>query len=247
MTTPITKEHDLRAFITGFLTDPAQDERSKNSMTAQVFRIALAAMDAELVAVINGAREPVLYGEHIGIAIGTHLYAAPPAPVVPDEMEPNVEAIKRVLPTSNPDEYAACIGADMWNACRAAILNHSENERDMVERVSQSYRLREGVAALRNSGIEIDAVKVLAELENGNSPAIPDAWIAVSERMPEMHTPVWCFGSIPEVSGKEFGFEGWLTMGGFVAENNSSSPGGCEKAIVTHWMPLPAEPQREGK
>lgn len=45
-----------------------------------------------------------------------------PAPVVPDEMESTVEAIKRVLPTSNPDEYAACIGADMWNACRAAML-----------------------------------------------------------------------------------------------------------------------------
>lgn len=45
-----------------------------------------------------------------------------PAPVVPDVMEPTIEAIKRILPTSNPDEYAACIGADMWNACRAAML-----------------------------------------------------------------------------------------------------------------------------
>ncbi len=43
-------------------------------------------------------------------------------PVVPDVMEPTIEAIKRILPTSNPDEYAACIGADMWNACRAAML-----------------------------------------------------------------------------------------------------------------------------
>ncbi|MCW9908936.1 DUF551 domain-containing protein [Escherichia coli] len=42
----------------------------------------------EPVAVINGAREPVLYGEHIGIAIGTHLYAAPPAPVTPDGWNP---------------------------------------------------------------------------------------------------------------------------------------------------------------
>lgn len=42
---------------------------------------------------------------------------------VPDKIEPTVEAIKRVLPTSNPDEYAACIGADMWNACRAAMLD----------------------------------------------------------------------------------------------------------------------------
>ncbi|HBY5110655.1 TPA: hypothetical protein MIV64_14050 [Klebsiella pneumoniae] len=52
------------------------------------------------------------------------LYRHPqPAPVVPDVMEPTIEAIKRILPTSNPDEYAACIGADMWNACRAAMLN----------------------------------------------------------------------------------------------------------------------------
>lgn len=51
------------------------------------------------------------------------LYTSPqPAPVVPDVMEPTIEAIKRILPTSNPDEYAACIGADMWNACRAAML-----------------------------------------------------------------------------------------------------------------------------
>ncbi|MFV6742553.1 hypothetical protein ACNPIK_05045 [Klebsiella pneumoniae] len=55
---------------------------------------------------------------------GTKLYRhAQPAPVVPDVMEPTIEAIKRILPTSNPDEYAACIGADMWNACRAAMLS----------------------------------------------------------------------------------------------------------------------------
>ncbi|MBE0114579.1 hypothetical protein FOT85_22650 [Klebsiella michiganensis] len=52
-----------------------------------------------------------------------NIYTAPqPEPVVPDVMEPTIEAIKRILPTSNPDEYAACIGADMWNACRAAML-----------------------------------------------------------------------------------------------------------------------------
>lgn len=52
------------------------------------------------------------------------LYADPQQPLsFPDAMEPTVEAIKRVLPTSNPDEYAVCIGADMWNACRAAMLN----------------------------------------------------------------------------------------------------------------------------
>jgi|GEM_PF-6870385 len=46
----ITREQaDLRAFITGFLTDPAHDKQSADSLTAKVFRIALAAMDSELV------------------------------------------------------------------------------------------------------------------------------------------------------------------------------------------------------
>ncbi|WP_181380671.1 DUF551 domain-containing protein [Salmonella enterica] len=50
------------------------------------------------------------------------LYTAPPAPVVPAEIEPDYEVIKAILPTANPDEYACCIAADMWNACRAAML-----------------------------------------------------------------------------------------------------------------------------
>ena len=55
------------------------------------------------------------------------VYAAPPAPVVvpffvPPAIEPDYEVIKGILPTANPDEYACCIAADMWNACRAAML-----------------------------------------------------------------------------------------------------------------------------
>ncbi|HDC4475451.1 TPA: hypothetical protein O8T83_004926, partial [Enterobacter cloacae] len=40
----------LKAFITGFLTDPAHDNQSPRSMTAEVFRIALASLEAEPVA-----------------------------------------------------------------------------------------------------------------------------------------------------------------------------------------------------
>lgn len=46
-----------------------------------------------------------------------------PVPVVPPAIEPDYKVIKSILPTANPDEYACCIAADMWNACRAAILN----------------------------------------------------------------------------------------------------------------------------
>ncbi|EAO9539307.1 hypothetical protein AKH48_25440 [Salmonella enterica] len=48
---------------------------------------------------------------------------AQPVPVVPPAIEPDYEVIKSILPTANPDEYACCIAADMWNACRAAMLN----------------------------------------------------------------------------------------------------------------------------
>lgn len=46
-----------------------------------------------------------------------------PAPIVPPAIEPDYKVIKSILPTANPDEYACCIAADMWNACRAAMLN----------------------------------------------------------------------------------------------------------------------------
>lgn len=44
----------------------------------KVLKQALASLDAKPVAFINGAGEPALYGEYIGIAVGTHLYTAPP-------------------------------------------------------------------------------------------------------------------------------------------------------------------------
>ena len=70
-----------------------------------------------------GRETSLIWGKQNSEAGDVPLYRhAQPAPVVPDVMEPTIEAIKRILPTSNPDEYAACIGADMWNACRAAML-----------------------------------------------------------------------------------------------------------------------------
>ncbi|HGG5547455.1 TPA: DUF550 domain-containing protein [Salmonella enterica subsp. enterica] len=56
-----------------------------------------------------------------------------PAPVVPPAIEPDYEVIKSILPTANPDEYACCIAADMWNACRAIMLQ--DNQRDLSQPV----------------------------------------------------------------------------------------------------------------
>lgn len=78
------------------------------------------------------------------------LFAAPQVTSVPDAIEPTYEAIKAILPTANPDEYACCIGADMWNACRAAMLTaapavQAEQLSGNTEQVSQPA-LPEGYA-----------------------------------------------------------------------------------------------------
>ncbi|EEQ2703550.1 hypothetical protein GR285_002003 [Escherichia coli] len=49
--TTITRENaEIKSFITGFLSDPAHDNQSSNSLLADVFRIALASLEAEPVA-----------------------------------------------------------------------------------------------------------------------------------------------------------------------------------------------------
>ena len=48
--TTITRENaEIKSFITGFLSDPAHDNQSSNSLLANVFRIALASLEAEPV------------------------------------------------------------------------------------------------------------------------------------------------------------------------------------------------------
>ncbi|EBG1930588.1 hypothetical protein FH551_23925 [Salmonella enterica] len=70
--TTITKER-----IDLFIKAPLENGLTRGEQM-ELARIALASMDAKPVAFINGAREPALYGEYIGIAVGTHLYTAPP-------------------------------------------------------------------------------------------------------------------------------------------------------------------------
>lgn len=125
----ITRERAQQIFLGNGPEPSASEER-------ELARMALAAMDGEPVA-LQPELAKVIYhfrdwnegfpverfkADYVISWMLANYPPAQPAPVVPDVMEPTIEAIKRILPTSNPDEYAACIGADMWNACRAAML-----------------------------------------------------------------------------------------------------------------------------
>ncbi|EMU5996371.1 ead/Ea22-like family protein [Escherichia coli] len=71
---------------------------------------------------------------------------------------------------------------------------------------------------------------------NGNSPATPDGWIPVSERIPEPYEYVLVTD----------GFDGCEVM-----RVNTDGYWGPAKSLyqgsITHWMPLPAAPQQEVK
>ncbi|HAU9424612.1 TPA: hypothetical protein KAC69_005122 [Escherichia coli] len=94
MTTITRESAEIKSFITGFLSDPAHDNQSSNSLLADVFRIALALLEAEPVAWTDD--EELRDVEQIGLGYllpcppdkyadprrVIPLYRVPPAPIV---------------------------------------------------------------------------------------------------------------------------------------------------------------------
>ncbi|WP_309138064.1 DUF551 domain-containing protein [Escherichia marmotae] len=177
----------------------------------------------------------------------TPLYAAPPAMVVPDEMD---------LLTCHLDGVTETY-ADGWNACRAAMLHSAEP-------VSQTYKLpplssnevNDAAWKLRNmltehgplNGRQFNKLKECfyeaLKVAMRNSPVTPDGWISCSERMPEIRQTV-------------IGWNGYAirqcvyTRNGYAKTQKGREPR-FETSTgiwhgVTHWMPLPEPPQQDGK
>lgn len=146
------------------------DEDSSNTLAA--LRIALASLEAEPVAWLlsgGGAKNNVSFDSGNAYADPlrevTPLYTAPPAPVsVPDEdlLHMAASAIDDLL--SNKDRSGAGVWADIPAKLRRTAMLQG------AEPVSQPCTLREGVAAIRNSGIAIDDEKIKAERDALNEP-----------------------------------------------------------------------------
>lgn len=126
-------------------------------------RIALASLEAEAVCVIDqsnldylksGSDADVWPASRAEMGDVLLYRSATPAPVsVPAAMEMDDDF-------DSAFEHGKAVG---WNACRAAMLQGAEP-------VSQPCTLREGVAAIRNSGIAIDDEKIKAERDALNEP-----------------------------------------------------------------------------
>ncbi|EPO7655478.1 DUF551 domain-containing protein [Enterobacter hormaechei] len=194
---------------------------------------------------------------------------APPAPVVPDEIESTSG--------SDYDDYYC----DGWNSCRAAMLQGVENAEtpttmQTAPALDSSPKIAESPTGI-NQGksepvttanklpfeqwlsqqtgtIDVECGCVMTEVffhwlrvayEAGNSPVIPDGWVACSERMPDIGTEIFYFC-------KDDG----LRDCGIVSSSNFSGRGDAQLNVhaegydlrlgvdITHWMPLPAAPQQ---
>lgn len=187
------------------------------------------------------------------------VYDFPTPSFVPPAIEPDYEVIKSILPTSNPDEYACCIAADMWNACRAAMshgaepvsnsdelpLDYLQGLKDGLEWAAQ---LAEGNHPQTGDWLYDDPIELarairkgpdMPTIQDGNSPVTPYTWIPVSERMPDEIGRYWCYVEEQNSLGKSH-YQwncSWNGERWWVESDNGGR--------VTHWMPLPAAPQQE--
>ncbi|HDU5651473.1 TPA: DUF551 domain-containing protein [Klebsiella aerogenes] len=80
-------------------------------------------------------------------------------------------------------------------------------------------------------------------MQAGNSPVIPDAWIPVSERMPEDEQEVLTINRMGHRFVSFFDKHSGLFF------DRLDAPSACciEHVLVTHWMELPAAPQEARK
>ena len=141
------------------------------SIEAELARIALASLEAEPVSEFyHEARwgwYEISEGDSVPERARIPLYRVPPAPVsVPDGVASAIESLKQTLVDCNRYNYCFDAVKRVEEACRAAMLQGAEP-------VKTGLTLREGLAAIRNSGIAIDAEKIQAERDALND---PDCW-----------------------------------------------------------------------
>ncbi|MEG9636293.1 DUF551 domain-containing protein [Enterobacter asburiae] len=197
--------------------------------------------------------------------------AAPPAPVsVPDEdlLHMAASAIEDLL--SNKDRYCAGVWADIpAKLRRAAMLQGSDRPQNEPQNIPENIPATQfkPVADLYGltsptggeTSFTFDAVEArdfidggwscqeYVELErfqeavSGNSPVIPDGWVACVERMPSAGEQVLAYRPDAPESNDPL-----IKMATYVGGSAHGHGFDCY-CKPTHWMPLPAAPQQEVK
>lgn len=136
--------------------------------------------------------------------------------------------------------------------CRAAMLQGAEpvsqhdklpaNVIDALEKALQAMSFMGDTLNALDAVCEEDveyvtpAFEAVRQVLEGNPPAIPDGWVACSERLPEGMVDVITSNGVDIGKGWWDG-DNWKEW-----DKHDAVPG-----KITHWMPLPAAPQQEVK
>ncbi|MDT7076450.1 DUF551 domain-containing protein [Citrobacter amalonaticus] len=182
---------------------------------------------------------------------------AQPAPVVPDKMTYQ-DGVLFVLNNDMSSIERGTVAMRAWNACRAAMLQGSQpvsNRDELLLDYLQGHKdglewaaqLAEANHPQTGDWLYDDPTELAKAIRkgpdmpfsDGNSPVIPDGWVACSERLPD------------ETNDPDGGATGYLVLyadgkwpdGGFkVGVWNVTYLRQWWRGFITHWMPLPAAP-----
>lgn len=176
--TTITRENaEIKSFITGFLSDAAHDKQSSNSLLANVFRIALASLEAEPVLYQSCTRPTWNSGvpwtewkersrecyeddlrftdtpDHAGwIYKCRKLYTTPPAPIALEAIENAIEYIRSIAFHIDEDDYHGKHIAYFMRQALAWLEGHSCSDDRLGKADNQPVRGNQ--AAESNRGNE---------------------------------------------------------------------------------------------
>ncbi|QYD78518.1 DUF551 domain-containing protein [Escherichia coli] len=192
-------------------------------MDLEVYKIALASLEAEPVAYIFKHPAGKLFWALTDESNKDQsdvipVYAAPPVPVVPAALPENDYEDGHDIDYLDPSEAYALGRTAGWNACRAAMLQgKSEQPQNAQQNIPEN-------------------------IPGGNSPVTPDGWISCSERMPEKNQNVLISVNFDSSLVEPLICSARYTGSTFRRGDVTIKPGnGIEQA--THWMPLPEPPQ----
>lgn len=260
----ITKER-----IKLFIKNPLDNGLTRGEQM-ELARIALASLEADPVKRVNSDQM-----RRVCLEANRHLdkydamakevnkllgRIAPPAPVVPEEATPeNVEMLSGYVSTYKLTDSERDIAAEIWNACRTAMLhsaepasNHEELPLDYLQGqkdgLEWAAQLAEANHPQTGDWLYDDPLELAKAIRkgpdmpefDGPTPVTLDDWISCSERMPDSKTAVLV---AREFDGKGDWRMKWATYipGHPDANDGWVIPGASW--IPSHWMPLPEPPQ----
>ncbi|CAM6950662.1 TPA: DUF551 domain-containing protein [Escherichia coli] len=221
-------------------------------MDLEVYKIALASLEAEPVAYIFKHPAGKLFWaltdeSNKEQADVIPVYAAPPVPVVPEE-KPMPNPLKMYA----VDAVAAIAEVRGWNACRAAMLqaepvsnsdelplDYLQGHKDGLEWAAQLAEANHPQTGDWLYDDPIDLARAIRKgpdmptVQGGNSPVTPDAWISCSARMPAQDDWILIYSKHGEYMAGQ--------VQGEYVELSDGTLSWLGNALF--WTPLPEPPQ----